>query len=428
MIDINLLRMMKYKETFYKVSGRVPKEALEKTTVAVIEDFGKFFEKFPQEEVIDFDTFLSLFRIWHPKLSEEHTAAYQAIFTQAKTDIPDEKKQGIMQSLMELRLGSDLTRLMLEFEEGDTENIQGAIEDILTRFKVDAGIRSLDFLRNDIGDLLQQEVDDSGWRWRLDCLNTSMRGLRDGDFGIVAGRPDKGKTTFLASEMTYMAAQMPVDRTVLWLNNEGPGSKIIPRLYQAALGLKMSEMLELHKAGKLEEQYNEYMGMPWRIRVFDIHGLDNYAVERIVEQNNAGIVLYDMIDNVRGFGDAARTDLGLEKMYQWARELCVKYECAGIGTSQISNEGDGLMFPTMPMLKDSKTGKQGACDFQLMIGASNDIGLSRQRFIGLPKNKLRREGSENDPRATVAYKPERARYEDIPVTGDEIKQDPQDTE
>jgi replicative DNA helicase len=103
-------------------------------------------------------------------------------------------------------------------------------------------------------------------------------------------------------------------------------------------------------------------------------------------------------------------------MYQWARELCVKYDCIGIATSQISNEGDGLQFPTLPMLKDSKTGKQGANDFQLMIGASNDPGLGRVRYIGLPKNKLRREGGPSDPRATVKYEPELARYSDLPTT------------
>jgi replicative DNA helicase len=70
------------------------------------------------------------------------------------------------------------------------------------------------------------------------------------------------------------------------------------------------------------------------------------------------------------------------------------------------------MFPTLSSLKDSKTGKQGACDFQLMIGASNDPGLQSMRYIGLPKNKLRREGASGDPRATVQFNPMIARYED----------------
>jgi replicative DNA helicase len=122
-----------------------------------------------------------------------------------------------------------------------------------------------------------------------------------------------------------------------------------------------------------------------------------------------------MIDNIRGFGDMARTDLMLEEMYKWARERSVKYDCIGLATSQISNDGDGMQFPTLGMLKDSKTGKQGACDFQLMIGASNDPGLAGSRFISLPKNKLRRPDGASDPRAEVVFDAVRARYRDIPV-------------
>ena len=74
-----------------------------------------------------------------------------------------------------------------------------------------------------------------------------------------------------------------------------------------------------------------------------------------------------------------------------------------------------MQFPTLGMLKDSKTGKQGACDFQLMIGASNDPNLAGVRYIGLPKNKLRREGARGDPRATVNFRPQIARFDDIPI-------------
>jgi replicative DNA helicase len=120
-----------------------------------------------------------------------------------------------------------------------------------------------------------------------------------------------------------------------------------------------------------------------------------------------------MIDNIRGFGSEARTDLQLEEMYKWARERSVKYDAIGLATSQISAEGDGLQFPTLSMLKDSKTGKQGACDFQLMIGASNDPNLEYSRYLSLPKNKLRRDGQPSDPRCEVRFQPNLARYEDI---------------
>ena len=137
-------------------------------------------------------TFLPMFRSWHPKLSDEHKAAYEQILESVKQDLPEVEHKGIMHSLMELRLGSDLASLLTEYEEGDTENIHQSLEGILEQFRRDAGIKSLDFLRDDIGTLLQDEIDDTGLRWRLECLNASMRGLRWGDFGIIAKMIDNG--------------------------------------------------------------------------------------------------------------------------------------------------------------------------------------------------------------------------------------------
>ena len=417
MIDLKLLQILKHRDEYRKVIGRVPTESMEATTVSLLKDFGKYFERFPTHEVVNLQTFAPLFSSWHPKLSTEQKHAYANILKRVKTDVPEDEASVVLHSLLELRLSADMANLLMDYEEGNVANIHAELDEIVTTFQRDARIKGLDFVRVSVDEMLNQEINEEGLNWRLQCLNDSMRGLRPGDFGIVAGRPDKGKTTFLASEVTYLASQ--TDRPIIWLNNEGPGNRIYTRLWQAATGLPLSNLIDLHRQGKMLTEYEAAVkGDQWKIRVFDIHGMDTYAVERIIEQHNPALVIYDMIDNVRGFGDAARTDLALEKMYQWAREICVKYECAGIATSQISADGANMQFPSDHMLKDSKTGKQGACDFILMIGAVDDPGYAKARFIGLPKNKLRREGSPGDPRAVVSYKPEIARYEDLPEIGD----------
>lgn len=420
MIDLQLLRILKHRPDFLRIRGRVPSTALDGQTTAILADFGHYFDTFPDQERIDYATFLPIFRARHSGLTTEQSSSYEGILTNVMTvDVSEEVKTGIMRSMLELRMGTDLANLLAKFEAGDLPNIQGEISILIDAFKADAGIREIDYIKDDIMDLLQAEIDDSGLQFRLECLRTACRGLRGGDFGIIAGRPDKGKTTFIASELTHLAAQLPPNRNAIWLNNEGPGKRIIPRLYQAALGATVSELIKIGaKPNAVREAYIAVMGAIDRIRVIDIHNADCFTVEGIVEKQNPGVVIYDMIDNVRGFGDAPRTDLGLEKMYQWARELAVKYDHVGLATSQVSNDGDGLQFPTMGMLKDSKTGKQGANDFMIMIGASNDPGLQSVRYIGMPKNKIRREGAPQDPRATVQYSPQIARFEDIPYTAD----------
>ena len=415
MIDVQLLRILKHRSEFQKLSGALPKAALDAQTVAILDDFGVYFEKFPEHRVIDFQVFLPMFKRQHPGLTDEQFNSYVGIIRNMIPDADDCTKQGILADMHELALATRLANLTAKFNEGELEgSISDEVTFALDRYKIDMGAKAAAWIDTDIGELLADEINDAGIRWRLSCLNESMRGLRPGDFGIVAGRPDKGKTTFLTSEITFMAPQLPPERNVIWLNNEGKGSRIVPRLYQSALGIPMSEMVSMHNAGGLVPKYRELIGGRLdRIRVHDIHGYHTGQVELILEQGNPGIVIFDMIDHIRGFGNEARTDLALEEMYKWARERAVKYDCICLATSQISNEGDGLQFPTLGMLKDSKTGKQGACDFQLMIGASNDPNLQNSRFIGLPKNKLRREGGPSDPRAEVLYQPGRARYSDL---------------
>jgi replicative DNA helicase len=409
------LRILKYRGDFYRIRNRIPDAAVDPQTRTILTDFEAYFNKFPEHEKVDIVTFLPIFRARHTGMKEETRTAYEAIIKSVSKDVDEDTKSGVMTSLLELRLGTSLAGTLAKWDAGEEPNIHASLRAITDEFERDADIKSLDFLRPDIDDLLSTSLEENGLRWRLECLRSSMRGLRPGDFGIIAGRPDKGKTTFIASETTYLAPQLPDDRTVVWLNNEGPGDRIYLRIVQAALGMTLGEIREFKKTNDIMETYSKLVGDKHRIRIVDIHGRDTYEVENIIRANNAGLVVYDMIDKIRGFGDAARTDLMLEAMYDWARELCVKYELVGLATSQISNEGDGMQFPTLGMLKDSKTGKQGACDFQLMIGASNDVNLAGYRYIGLPKNKLRREGAAGDPRATVNFKPQIARFDDLPI-------------
>ena len=419
MIDLHLLRLLKYREDFYRVRGRIPDTAIDPQTRAILGDYDKYFKAFPDHTVVDIPTFMPMFRTWHATLKDDKRASYEAVLSNIKQDVGEDVKREVMRTLLDLRLATDLANVLTKFDAGELSSMYHSIGSAMDAFKADVGVKDIKFIDTDIDDLLQEDINEDGVQSRLQCINESMRPFRPGDFGIIAGRPDRGKTTFVASELTYMAPQLPDQQCVLWLNNEGLGSRIIPRLYQSALGATKTQLSALSQAKLLKQQYIKKLGHLHRIRVIDIHGMDNYSVEQLIESNNPGIVVYDMIDNIRGFGGEARTDLMLEKMYQWGRDCAVKYGHVGFATSQISADGEGMQFPNMSMLKDSKTGKQGACDFIIMVGSSNEPGYNNTRWIGIPKNKLRRDGGPADPRATVKYEPMRARYEDLPMTAEE---------
>ncbi len=413
MLDINLLRVMKVKKDYMSLIPVITKEALGTETNIMLAAYGKYFNKFEDHDRIRWELFVPRFKAWHTDMSEAHFAQFAAIIKRVIVDCDQSTRNGLMQDLQEIGLATKVANLAEQYAAGDLPDISTHIGEAIDTYKMSIGIKLAHWIDDDINDLLQDEQNQAGLKWRLGTLNRSMRPLRGGDFGIIAGRPDKGKTTFLASEVTFMASQLEPDQNILWLNNEGPGTRIIPRMYQSALGINMHDILKMSTENTLVDAYRGLVGRLDRIRVTDIHGWQISQVEALVEQSNAGLVIFDMVDNIRGFGNESRTDLVLEKMYQRVRELCVKYNFVGLATSQISNEGDGEMFPTLGMLKDSKTGKQGACDFQLMIGASNDPNLQSARWLSLPKNKLRTSFGPGDPREEVLFKPMLARYEDV---------------
>jgi replicative DNA helicase len=415
-IDVVLLRLMRRRSDHFKLKDLYDPAALDPRANALIEDFTRYFELYPSHDIVDPETFIPHFKRWHPKMKDDVWNVMKGMIRNSLPEPDEEQAENILAELSEIRMMTKLANLADQHQQGDLSDAFAQIQQAFDEHRQRLGVKAAEYIDIPIAELMQDEFDDVGIEWRLLCLRDSMRGLRPGDFGIIAGRPDKGKTSFIASEVTHMAPQLPEDKNVVWLNNEGPGKRIITRLYQAALNLSMNEMKEMQAANDraLVDNYRTQVGGRLdKIRVLDVHGMNTGQVESLIDRNNAGLIVYDMIDNIRGFGDQPRTDLVLEKMYQWAREISVKYECVGLATSQISAEGDGLQFPTLSMLKDSKTGKQGACDFQLMIGASNDIGLAGSRFIGLPKNKLRRADAPGDPRAEVIFDGIRSRYRDI---------------
>jgi len=261
----------------------------------------------------------------------------------------------------------------------------------------------------DLDNLYDTQIATPGLRWRVNWLNKSLGSLRKGDFGFIFARPETGKTTFLASEITHMVSQ--TDGDILWFNNEEQGTKVGIRVYQATLGLTTQALFADKPTNKA--RYRAITNNRIKILDFEDSSSKN-RIESVLKQYNPALIIFDQIDKIRGFkGD--RNDLELKQIYQWAREISKTYAPV-IAVSQASGEAEGKLFLTMDMVDGSKTAKQGEADWILGIGKEQD-NTSRSRYFNITKNKLigdkdtlpdLRHGSTQ-----VLIKPEIARYEDI---------------
>lgn len=429
-LDITVLQLLKHRDKYEKLSKHVPVRALETQVQIILSDFGAYFKEFADCKIIAAGPFMLWFKGFkHKGLKDEACAVIDGLMRKAcAEDVPTDVAGGIMKRLVEAGIAADLADTLLNYSEGGEVDIRANLMAALDSYdaQVIRVVKNPQVLDR-IEDLLKAEENDVGFHWRLPCLNRHIKPLQGGDFAVIAARPDKGKTTFCASELTFMAAQVdelypwtdPADRrSIIWLNNEGPGKKIVTRCFQAALNATTEVLVEKSNAGTIRAEYAKALGgRGGTLRIFDIHGMRNDEVEELIAAQRPAVVLFDMIDNITFAGavnnNGQRTDQLLESMYQWARMMAVKYDCACLATSQISGDGDGVQWPTLSQLKDSKTGKQGAADLIITIGSVNDNTLAKSRYIGTTKNKKVRSGVPSSPMTEVIFDGDRGRYVEI---------------
>jgi len=265
------------------------------------------------------------------------------------------------------------------------------------------------FVTNDLKTLYNNQVSTTGLRWRLLSLNKSLGSLRKGDFGFIFARPETGKTTFLASEVTNFAAQ--ANSPILWCNNEEGGDKVMLRCYQAALGLTTRELGE-----DVLGNTNKFLELTkGNIKLYDDAAMTRGSIEALCKQVNPSLIIFDQLDKIKGFPED-REDLKLGAIYQWAREIAKKY-CPVIGVSQADGTGEGVKWLHMGNVANAKTAKQAEADFILGIGKSNEEGLREVRYLNISKNKLMGD-SDSDPsmrhgRMEVLIQADIARYKEL---------------
>jgi hypothetical protein len=315
----------------------------------------------------------------------------------------------LLESFKTQKILLDLSSLAYDAQRGykpvsDVLALVGKLEQPVTR--------EVEYVTDDINDILNDIVRTPGLRWRLESLNRSLGSLRKGDFGFVFARPETGKTTLFASEVTYMASQKNVSPgPILWFNNEEQGKKVKLRCYQAALGATTAQIMAHPERAR--EKYREITQD--KIKIFDSASTHRGEVEAICSKENPSLILFDQIDKVKGFS-SDREDLLMGAIYGWSREIAKTY-CPVIGVCQADGTAEGERWLYMGHVSNAKTAKQAEADFILGIGKSNEQGYEYVRYFNISKNKLTGDADTNPShrhaKIEVLIRPEIARYEDI---------------
>ena len=380
----------------------------------------KYYKTFPSVTTINWEPFTAfLIADQSKRLTDDSIVKLRMTLTKAKTFVPHHAHEEVIKTLIELDYLAQIMEECEKVKEGssDLEHVHILATDALKNVERYIEKDEL-FVSADLSSIADR-ISSTGYEWRLDVLNRSLGPLRNGNFVIVAARVEVGKTTFLASEVSYIAQQLPKDRPVVWVNNEEESSVVFFRIVQAALGVESKEMIADSKAAMIA--YTALMGGDKdKIRVTkDTNHVRD--LETLFREINPGLIVFDQLDKVAGFKESEREDITLGKIYKWARELARTYGPV-IAASQLSATAVDLKDPPfigMDALRGSKTDKPGEADAVITLGKYKEPKTPEEemiRTINVPKNKLPGGGtkqmeSERHGQYLVTIDPIRARFE-----------------
>jgi replicative DNA helicase len=408
------------KENLQKYRRYIKPHVVVKETNIILDGMDKYYKTFPGITDFAWDSFSAyLIADQSKRLTDDSIVKLRMTLTKAKTYEPHHAHEEVIKTLIELDYLAQIMEECEKVKEGssDLEHVHilatNALKDVERYIEKDELFVSADL--SSIAD----RISSSGYEWRLDALNRSLGPLRTGNFVIVAARVEVGKTTFLASEVSYIAQQLPKDRPVVWVNNEEESSVVFFRIVQAALGIESKEMIADSKAAMAA--YTALMGGDKnKIRVTkDTNHVRD--LETLFREVNPGLIIFDQLDKVGGFKEAEREDITLGRIYKWARELARTYGPV-IAASQLSATAVDLKDPPfigMDALRGSKTDKPGEADAVITLGKYKEPKTPEEemiRTINVPKNKLPGGGSkqmesERHGQYLVTIDPIRARFE-----------------
>lgn len=417
-MDKLILSVLRDRGKFRQLRGAVPDDLVGQETLSMLAWYDCWFKAFPERDTVDTESLRTLFNLRVGQSIDDNQRAIMAmLFRKLDEPVDQHEVEGITAQLYERDFKGKAAALINRYDNGDeidlTFELNRLAHENMRRISASSPASYID---DPIEDILNDFQGDRGLKLVTQLLRSSVGGLQGGDSVAIAGRPDKGKTSLLAANLVNFAPQLEAlgwgGRPMLWLNNEGSGRRIIPRIYQAALKCTFTEMVSKSNAGILVPEYQAAMHNQ-RILVKDMHGATLGQIEQVIEELKPCVVVYDMLANFRmpSAGGGNKTD-ALEQMWQEVREQAVRHDFVAFPTVQISADGDDQMYPPYSALKDSKTGIQGATDVILMMGALNAIEMDSVRGFSTPKNKRQMQGTPSNTPGQVFFDKERCEFTD----------------
>lgn len=404
-----MLRLLLSRSLYNKHSSLIDRAALKEThrQLAFVYSTVDHLHAAVSDRDLSVDEVETMFWAEYPDAAHD---LYDGIFKDLRAVDVSEEVGGVVLQQMALKNASiRLADASYELSQG-----RGSLEEVqrlTAALSENTDIHEEQFVSvsTNLEQLVSSVVSKPGLRWRLNCLNVSLGSLRKGDFGFIFARPESGKTTFLASEVSGMVDQ--AESPILWFNYEEQGEKVMLRIAQAYFGITLTELLGNIK--HYRKLFDEKVGK--KLVLVDGATTSNSSIERTIHSVQPSLIVLDQVDKVKGF-KADRDDLVQGAIYQWARELAKEYAPV-VGASQADGTAEGQKWLTMAHVANAKTAKQAEADWILGMGKTHEETSEYIRYFNISKNKLMGDKDSiphlRHARFETLIQPDVARFKDI---------------
>ncbi len=202
----------------------------------------------------------------------------------------------LLQSIKSKQQALKLSEAAFKFSNGNgTYDDVLAASNLLEESSGGTKTEEFEFVTTSLTSIIQDIFRKPGLRWRLDALNKSLGSLRKGNFGFLFARPEVGKTTFLASEISCMLEQLvDHDGPIIWFNNEQVGAEVMLRMYQGYFGVRLEQIKASPE--KFEKEFLEHT--KGRFKLVDNANIDKSLVEKMCKQLKPSLIVFAQIDKI----------------------------------------------------------------------------------------------------------------------------------
>ena len=381
-MSIQLLTLLGEKLKYDRYNKYIKPHTVSDEVVTILKDLDVWYKS---RGDVDWEKFSDWFKlVRHATMKKEKLDVYDNIFSRLQ------EGEAVDADIIERFIAQDyctqISEIGLKGAEGEAVEIND-IEHLVDewREKTDSSSSLVQYVVSEDFGSIMTSIDTSGLKWRSDFLNRSIGNLRKGKLVLFAARPNAGKTTWLATEATYMAPQLQPDEYVLWFNNEEEGSEVKYRTLQA--GVQQPDPILKSSPAKWIAEYERVVGKG-KVKLVDKADISVKDAEDYIREYKPGLIIFDQLWKVHGFEKGSSNDTArLQMIFQWAREMAKKHAPV-VTVHQLKTEAEGQKWLTPSMLYLSGTVIQGEVDSLILMGKSHDTSLPvNDRYITIGKNK-----------------------------------------